>query len=137
MNVERRSRKFERNGNLLCANWSALSVSDSLVHSMVSLSAFRARLRLDTKSNIDPANRTEMGRLGEVRVGMDEDYDKWGIEIMCSFRETEKIKQLSATRQSGGVSLAPSPLLPYFGCVPAAIAVADTRHRRRNELWRR
>ena len=72
-----------------------------------------------------------MGRLGEVRVGVEEDYDKWGIEIMCSFRETEKIKQLSATRQSGGVSVV------LLDARLAARTIADVPPRRRNEHWRR
>lgn len=30
------------------------------------------------------------------------DFDKWGINIMVKFRETEQLQQLTATRQSGG-----------------------------------
>lgn len=44
-----------------------------------------------------------MGLLGEVRIAKDEDYAKWGIEILVSFRDGEEMNVLSAQRQSGGV----------------------------------
>lgn len=46
-----------------------------------------------------------MGLLGEVRVAQDADYDKWGIEILVAFRDTETLQVLNQHRQSGGVSL--------------------------------
>lgn len=43
-----------------------------------------------------------IGCAGEVRIGKPEDYDKWSIEIMVKFRETEQLQQLTHQRQSGG-----------------------------------
>ncbi|GAA6029928.1 hypothetical protein JCM8097_009173 [Rhodosporidiobolus ruineniae] len=49
-----------------------------------------------------------LGLLGEVRLAQHEDYDKWGIEIMVSFRDRAEQTQdvtlhvLSGHRQSGG-----------------------------------
>lgn len=48
--------------------------------------------------------RTGMNLLGEVRIAKHEDYSKWGIEILVSFRESEELHVLTAHRQSGGVS---------------------------------
>jgi hypothetical protein len=45
-----------------------------------------------------------MGCLGEVRVSEQEDYDKWGIDILVSFRDNEEMQLLTGQRQSGGVS---------------------------------
>lgn len=36
-----------------------------------------------------------------------DDYDKWGIEIRCSFRDGESLQVLTAHRQSGGVRSSP------------------------------
>jgi hypothetical protein len=41
---------------------------------------------------------------GEIRVGENEDYEKWAIEIFVKFREGEPLTQLTGQRQSGGVS---------------------------------
>lgn len=50
-----------------------------------------------------------LGLMGEVRLAQDEDYEKWGIEIMVSFRDKDSedvtLHVLSGQRQSGGVSL--------------------------------
>ncbi|SCV72678.1 BQ2448_4215 [Microbotryum intermedium] len=43
-----------------------------------------------------------LGLLGEVRLAKDDDYAKWGIEILVSFRDNEPLKVLTAHRQSGG-----------------------------------
>ncbi|TNY24149.1 P-loop containing nucleoside triphosphate hydrolase protein [Rhodotorula diobovata] len=49
-----------------------------------------------------------LGLLGEVRLATDDDYEKWGIEIMVSFRDRKDNSQdvvlhvLSGQRQSGG-----------------------------------
>ncbi|KAK9474578.1 P-loop containing nucleoside triphosphate hydrolase protein [Dipodascopsis tothii] len=43
-----------------------------------------------------------IGCAGEVRVGKPDDYDKWAIEIMVKFRDTEQLQQLTHQRQSGG-----------------------------------
>ncbi|GAA5860547.1 hypothetical protein JCM1840_000294 [Sporobolomyces johnsonii] len=49
-----------------------------------------------------------LGLLGEVRLAQDEDYEKWGIEIMVSFRDRKDdstdvtLHVLSGHRQSGG-----------------------------------
>jgi len=43
-----------------------------------------------------------IGCAGEVRVATDKDYDKWGIEILVKFRDTEELQLLTGQRQSGG-----------------------------------
>ncbi|GAA6064062.1 hypothetical protein JCM10212_007036 [Sporobolomyces blumeae] len=49
-----------------------------------------------------------LGLLGEVRLAQDDDYEKWGIEIMVSFRDRNDdnadvtLHVLSGHRQSGG-----------------------------------
>ncbi|KPV76806.1 uncharacterized protein RHOBADRAFT_51796 [Rhodotorula graminis WP1] len=49
-----------------------------------------------------------LGLLGEVRLATEDDYEKWGIEIMVSFRDRKDDSQdvtlhvLSGQRQSGG-----------------------------------
>lgn len=48
---------------------------------------------------------TVMNRLGEVVIAEHEDFDKWGIEIRCSFRDNEPLRKLTAQRQSGGVHI--------------------------------
>jgi hypothetical protein len=45
-----------------------------------------------------------MGCMGEVRVSEHDDYDKWGIDILVSFRDNEEMQLLTGQRQSGGVS---------------------------------
>ncbi|KAI8853369.1 hypothetical protein BC829DRAFT_413866 [Chytridium lagenaria] len=49
----------------------------------------------------------KIGCAGEVKIHEDEDYEKWGINILVKFRENEKLQALTAHRQSGGVSQAP------------------------------
>ncbi|KAM0751655.1 P-loop containing nucleoside triphosphate hydrolase protein [Meredithblackwellia eburnea MCA 4105] len=43
-----------------------------------------------------------LGLLGEIRIAQDPDYEKWGIEILVSFRDGEPLQVLTAQRQSGG-----------------------------------
>lgn len=56
-----------------------------------------------------------LGLLGEVRLAKDPDYEKWGIEIMVSFRDRKdnstdvELHVLSGHRQSGGASCRHSP----------------------------
>ena len=38
-----------------------------------------------------------------LRVATHADYDKWGIEILVKFRDSEPLQVLTDTRQSGGV----------------------------------
>lgn len=40
---------------------------------------------------------------GEVHIAEDEDYDKWAIDIMVKFRDSERLQLLTGHRQSGGV----------------------------------
>lgn len=56
-----------------------------------------------------------MGCVGEVQIGKDEDFDKWSIDIMVSFRDGEPMQHLTGQRQSGGVRpiLRNTPLLCY------------------------
>ncbi|KAG0313305.1 Structural maintenance of chromosomes protein 5 [Dissophora globulifera] len=44
----------------------------------------------------------KIGCVGEVKLGEHEDYDKWCIEILVKFRDTEKLQKLTGQRQSGG-----------------------------------
>lgn len=44
-----------------------------------------------------------LGCAGEVRLTRDDDYEKWGIDILVKFRDTEQLKPLTGQRQSGGV----------------------------------
>lgn len=39
---------------------------------------------------------------GEVRLLENDDYSKWGIEIMVKFRDSESLQVLTGQRQSGG-----------------------------------
>lgn len=43
-----------------------------------------------------------MGLAGELRIGEDQDYEKWKLEIMVKFRNHEELAPLSAQHQSGG-----------------------------------
>ncbi|KAJ3219302.1 Structural maintenance of chromosomes protein 5 [Dinochytrium kinnereticum] len=43
-----------------------------------------------------------IGCAGEVKIHEDDDYEKWGINILVKFRENEKLQALTAHRQSGG-----------------------------------
>ncbi|KAI8823741.1 uncharacterized protein EV422DRAFT_368077 [Fimicolochytrium jonesii] len=44
----------------------------------------------------------KIGCAGEVKLSTHEDYDKWGIDILVKFRDTERLNQLTGQRQSGG-----------------------------------
>lgn len=46
---------------------------------------------------------TGLGCAGEIRLAHDEDYEKWGIDILVRFRDTEQLQLLTGQRQSGGV----------------------------------
>ena len=46
-----------------------------------------------------------IGCAGEVRIREDPDYDKWAIDILVKFRDSEKLQLLTAQRQSGGVRI--------------------------------
>ncbi|PKI83428.1 Structural maintenance of chromosomes protein 5 [Malassezia vespertilionis] len=43
-----------------------------------------------------------LGCAGEVRLARDESFEKWGIDILVKFRETEQLQLLTGHRQSGG-----------------------------------
>ncbi|KAF9554516.1 P-loop containing nucleoside triphosphate hydrolase protein [Agrocybe pediades] len=43
-----------------------------------------------------------IGCAGEIRISENEDYDKWAIDILVKFRDSEKLQLLTAHRQSGG-----------------------------------
>lgn len=45
-----------------------------------------------------------IGCAGEIRINENEDYEKWAIDILVKFRDSEKLQLLTAHRQSGGVS---------------------------------
>lgn len=44
-----------------------------------------------------------IGCAGEIRIHEHEDFDKWAIDIMVKFRDSEKLQLLTGQRQSGGV----------------------------------
>ena len=48
-------------------------------------------------------NETDIGCVGEVQLGEDEDYEKWCINILVKFRSAERLQLLTGHRQSGGV----------------------------------
>ncbi|PFH50400.1 hypothetical protein AMATHDRAFT_61100 [Amanita thiersii Skay4041] len=43
-----------------------------------------------------------IGCAGEIRISPHEDYDKWAIDILVKFRDSERLQLLTAHRQSGG-----------------------------------
>ncbi|KAK2463737.1 hypothetical protein APHAL10511_004230 [Amanita phalloides] len=43
-----------------------------------------------------------IGCAGEIRISPHEDYDKWAIDILVKFRDSEKLQLLTGQRQSGG-----------------------------------
>lgn len=45
-----------------------------------------------------------IGCAGEIKISEHEDYDKWAIDILVKFRDSEKLQLLTGERQSGGVS---------------------------------
>lgn len=46
---------------------------------------------------------TGIGCAGEIRISEHEDYEKWAIDILVKFRDSEKLQLLTGQRQSGGV----------------------------------
>ena len=42
---------------------------------------------------------------GEIRISQHDEYEKWAIDILVKFRDSEKLQLLTAHRQSGGVHL--------------------------------
>ncbi|KAF7364526.1 Structural maintenance of chromosomes protein 5 [Mycena venus] len=43
-----------------------------------------------------------IGCAGEIRIREDQSFDKWAIDILVKFRDTEKLQLLTSQRQSGG-----------------------------------
>ncbi|TFK46958.1 P-loop containing nucleoside triphosphate hydrolase protein [Heliocybe sulcata] len=43
-----------------------------------------------------------IGCAGEVRISRHEDFEKWAIDILVKFRDSEKLQLLTGQRQSGG-----------------------------------
>ncbi|KAI9282248.1 hypothetical protein BY458DRAFT_429086 [Sporodiniella umbellata] len=52
--------------------------------------------------NFTNAFESIIGCTGEVGIDKQEDFDKWGIQILVKFRDTEKLQILTSQRQSGG-----------------------------------
>ncbi|KAF8237930.1 P-loop containing nucleoside triphosphate hydrolase protein [Tricholoma matsutake] len=48
------------------------------------------------------ASFDRIGCAGEIRISQHEDYEKWAIDILVKFRDSEKLQLLTAHRQSGG-----------------------------------
>lgn len=53
-------------------------------------------------SNAFSDSFNKIGCAGEVRVHKDEDFEKWEIQILVKFRESENLQILTNQRQSGG-----------------------------------
>lgn len=51
-----------------------------------------------------------IGCAGEIRISEHEDYEKWAIDILVKFRDSEKLQLLTGQRQSGGVRHIPEIL---------------------------
>lgn len=45
---------------------------------------------------------SKLGCAGEVHISRNDDYEKWGMDILVKFRDTEQLQLLTAQRQSGG-----------------------------------
>ncbi|KAF8329916.1 hypothetical protein F5887DRAFT_1182074 [Amanita rubescens] len=43
-----------------------------------------------------------IGCAGEIRISPHEEYEKWAIDILVKFRDSEKLQLLTSQRQSGG-----------------------------------
>lgn len=43
-----------------------------------------------------------IGCAGEIRISPHEEYEKWAIDILVKFRDSEKLQLLTGQRQSGG-----------------------------------
>ena len=43
-----------------------------------------------------------IGCAGEIRITPHEEYEKWAIDILVKFRDSEKLQLLTGQRQSGG-----------------------------------
>jgi chromosome segregation ATPase len=43
-----------------------------------------------------------IGCAGEIRIAQAPEFEKWAIDILVKFRDTEKLQLLTGQRQSGG-----------------------------------
>lgn len=55
-----------------------------------------------------------IGCAGELQLTPHDDYEKWAITILVKFRDTERLQQLTAHRQSGGVRCLSFSQSPWF-----------------------
>ena len=84
------------------------------------------------------ASFDRMGCAGEVRLSRDPDYEKWGIDILVKFRDTEQLQLLTGQRQSGGVRTPrASTLLTARNarCPPSSICSASPSSPARRSPW--
>lgn len=58
-----------------------------------------------------------IGCAGEIRISEHDDYDKWAIDILVKFRDSEKLQLLTGQRQSGGVRHSRVQMFNRFGFV--------------------
>ncbi|SPO00005.1 related to structural maintenance of chromosome protein (SMC) [Cephalotrichum gorgonifer] len=72
-------------------------------------------------------NFEQIGCAGEVRLHKDEDFDKWALHVMVSYRPHEGLIRLTATRQSGGERTVATAffLLALQGSAQAPFRVVD------------
>ncbi|PKS09498.1 hypothetical protein jhhlp_004115 [Lomentospora prolificans] len=72
-------------------------------------------------------NFQQIGCAGEVRLHKDEDFEKWALHVMVSYRPQEGLIRLTATRQSGGERTVATAffLLALQGSAQAPFRVVD------------
>jgi hypothetical protein len=71
----------------------------------------------------------ELGCAGEVQLSKpveNGEYDRWGINILVKFRDTEKLQVLTAQRQSGGVWCSGMMLYSFFPLTHAVLLFSIT-----------
>jgi len=60
-------------------------------------------MKLQEKINLKFSEyMANIGCAGEVRIHKEEDYDKWGMQILVKFREKQPLAVLDSHHQSGG-----------------------------------
>jgi hypothetical protein len=60
----------------------------------------------------------DIGCAGEIRINEHEDYEKWAINILVKFHDSEKLQLLTAHRQSGGVCHPAFSIVSFWPCFP-------------------
>lgn len=87
-------------GNHRSRSLSQVSVRNSQQHLTVGLPPF-----LGPSAPLTLVISQGIGCAGEIRISEHEDYEKWAIDILVKFRDSEKLQLLTGQRQSGGVRI--------------------------------